>query len=218
MIPSSLQGFVIGAKGKNIKAITEATGVRINIPREESDAAASNGAKAQAPAPTPGQDYDYDADTQIAVTIDGDEINAQAAARQIRALVAERTSRSTQRLTHVDHVLYPFIAGARGANASRLEAEVGGADVSVRVPPRAAFLPPREREEEEEERAKGAQPRERDLSIVVSGDKDQVAKVVAAIEEQVQEMKRSFRTLAISIPKRQHRFRAYRVRWPRHVC
>ncbi|CEH18177.1 Vigilin [Ceraceosorus bombacis] len=202
LIPSSLRAFVIGTKGKNLKTITDSTGVRINIPKaEEGDA----GAAVQVPGPAASGEIDYDAEPQITVTIDGDEINARSAVKQIQALVAERISRTTQRLSNIDHILYPFIAGARNANAQRLESEIGQGDVSIRVPPRAAFLAPKDREEEEAEQDGGKLARVRDLNIVVTGDRDLVARVVATIESQVDEMKRSFRTLQISIPKRQHR-------------
>ena len=193
MIPASLRAFVIGTKGKNLKAITEQTGVKVNVPPRDPAAEQTDGPV--------GRDVDYDNDEQIPVTVEGDEINVKQAQAMIQAIVAERTSRTTQRLTHVDHVFYPFVSGAKGANVAKLEAEVGEGDVSVRIPPRAAFLPAKEGDEED------AEPkRERDLAIIVSGDREKVAKVVAAIDAQVEEMKRSFRTLAISIPKRQHRF------------
>ncbi|KAN0064474.1 hypothetical protein ACQY0O_002100 [Thecaphora frezii] len=195
MIPASLRAFVIGAKGKNLRAITDQTGVRVNIPPR--DPAADAAADAS-------REVDYDEEEQIPVTIEGDEINAQQAQSMIQAIVAERTSRTTQRLTHIDHVFYPFISGAKGVNAAKLESEVGEGDVNVRVPPRAAFLPAKE--SDDESAANGEPKRERDLAIIVSGDREKVAKVIAAIEKQVDEMKNSFRTLAISIPKRQHRF------------
>ncbi len=119
----------------------------------------------------------------------------------IQAIVAEKTSKITQRLTHIDHIFYPFIAGPKGANAAQLEKQAGEGEISVRVPPRAAFLHSKEADED------SAEPkRERDLAIIVSGDREKVTQTVASIEAQVEEMKRSFRTLAISIPKRQHRF------------
>ncbi|PWN28993.1 hypothetical protein BDZ90DRAFT_230996 [Jaminaea rosea] len=193
MVPQSLRAFVIGAKGKNFKNITEQTGCRVNMPRQEGEAAVELAG--------PRDEVDFDNDEQIAVSIEGDEVNAQQAAQMIQAIVAERTSRTTQRITTVEHIFYPFIAGAKGANVARIEAEVGSGDVSVRVPPRAAFLHPKDAEDEE------AHPRrERDLSIIVSGDRAQVQAVVQAIEAQVEDMKREFRCLSISVPKRQHRF------------
>lgn len=197
MIPQSLRAFVIGSKGKNLKAITEQTGCRVNIPRTEGEATDTS-AK---PAAGPRDEVDYDADEQVAVVIEGDEINARQAAKLVTDLVAERTSRTTQRLINIDHTFYPFIAGPKGANATRLETQIGNGDVSVRVPPRAAFLQPKDAEDEEKEPR-----RERDLSIVVTGDREQVQRVVQAIETQVDEMKRSFRKLEIQVPKRQHRF------------
>lgn len=190
MIPSSLTAFVIGAKGKNLKEIREKTGVNVNIPKQDNAANGQSGKQAG--------DYDYSQDEQIAVTIDGDEINARIARDMIVAIVSEKTSRTIQRLSNIDPIFYPFIAGAKGANIAKLEQS---GDVTVRVPPRAAFLPTREAEVE------AAEPkRERDLSIVISGERDAVTAVVRSIENQVAEMERSFRTLTISIPKRQHRF------------
>lgn len=194
-IPQSLRAFVIGAKGKNLKQITDATSCQVNIPRaEHTDAAAP-------PPPSARDDVDYDNDEQIAVVISGDEINAKQAAKMVQDLVSERTSRTTHRLTNIEHIFYPFIAGPKGANAARLESQIGNGDVNVRVPPRAAFLHPPDAEGEDKE-----PKRERDLSIVISGDRDQVQKVAQAIEAQVEEIKRTFRNLTIQVPKRQHRF------------
>ena len=196
MIPASLRAFVIGTKGKNLKAITEQTGVKVNIPK--SDPAADATAELDN---NQRNTIDYENDEQIAVTLEGDEINVKQAQAMIQAIVAEKTSKITQRLTHIDHIFYPFIAGPKGANAAKLEQQIGEGEISVRVPPRAAFLHSKDGDDE------SAEPkRERDLAIIVSGDREKVTKAVASIEAQVDEMKNSFRTLAISIPKRQHRF------------
>lgn len=180
LIPASLRAFVIGQGGKNIKAITEETGVRIQIP------------------PRTGNEQETEdplLDEQVEVTIEGDEINAQQAQAKIQALVAERTSKITQRLTHIDHTYYPFIAGARNAHAAQLAETTGRGEVSVHVPPRGALV------------ARDAPDnRNRDLSIIVSGERDAVAAVVAAIDAEVQDMKTKFRTLSMNIPKRQHAF------------
>ncbi|EST07096.1 K Homology domain, type 1 [Kalmanozyma brasiliensis GHG001] len=194
MIPASLRAFVIGAKGKNLKAITEQTSVKVNIPPR--DPAADLAGDDQR-----NNNVDYENDEQIAVTLEGDEINVKQAQAMIQAIVAEKTSKITQRLTHIDHIFYPFIAGPKGTNAAQLEKQAGEGEISVRVPPRAAFLHSKDGDDD------SAEPkRERDLAIIVSGDREKVNKTVSSIEAQVEEMKNSFRTLAISIPKRQHRF------------
>lgn len=197
MIPASLRAYVIGAKGKNLKVITEQTGVKVNIPPR--DPAADPSADVDV---NQRNNIDYDNDEQIPITLEGDEINVKQAQAMIQAIVAEKTSKITQRLTHIDHIFYPFIAGPKGVNASQLETRFGEGDLSVRVPPRAAFLHSKDAGEDDSAEPK----RERDLAIVISGDREKVPKAVAAIEAQVDEMKNSFRTLAISIPKRQHRF------------
>lgn len=189
LIPASLRAYVIGVKGKNLKNITDQTGVRINIPKAEQEQHVA--------APAPKGDVDYENDEQIEVTIDGDEVNARTAKSMLAAIVAERKSRTTQRLTEIEHDLYPFIAGPRNSNIPLLEQ----GDVTIRLPPRGAFLPSRDPEVEAAEKKK-----ERDLSIIVTGDRQDVAKTVQTIERQVEEMRHSFRTLQLNIPKRQHRF------------
>lgn len=196
MIPASLRAFVIGTKGKNLKAITEQTGVKVNVPPRDPAADAESDANQR------NNTIDYDNDEQIPVTLEGDEINVKQAQAMIQSIVAERTSKITQRLTHIDHIFYPFIAGPKGANAAQLEKQAGEGEISVRVPPRAAFLHGKDAADDDSAEPK----RERDLAIIVSGDREKVAKAVASIEAQVEDMKNSFRTLAISIPKRQHRF------------
>jgi len=210
MIPNSLRAFVIGTKGKNLKNITDQTGVRINIPKQDPSAAST-------PAPA---DQDFDEEEQIPVTIEGDEINANTAIKLIQAIVAERTSKTTIRLPDIDHNLYPFIQGPQNANAAKLESEpaFGNNEVQVRIPPRAVLLSTREVSADGDDAAASttgagagetngnAVKRERDPAIVLSGDREAVQRVVAEIERQVAEMNASFRTLSINIPKRQHRF------------
>lgn len=209
MMPASLRGFVVGPKGKNLKNITDQTKVKIDIPRAEPGAIENTGNK-----------DDYSNDEQVPITISGDEISAHQAQKMLTSLISERTSRSTVRLTEINHVWYPFLSGAKGKTAREIEALAAGVappaegedaketDVSVRIPPRAALLPPKEREREEglEEGQGQEQQRERDLAIVVTGERELVAKAVKEIENRVNEMTRTYRTLQISISKRQHRF------------
>ncbi|WFC95639.1 hypothetical protein MBRA1_002291 [Malassezia brasiliensis] len=177
LVPASLRAYVIGAGGKNVKAITDATGVRIHIPPRAAEA------------PAEASD-DPLLDEQVEVVIEGDEVNALAAQAQLEALVAERTSKRTQRLTDIDPAYYPFIAGARNAHAAHLAETIAHGAASVHVPPRGAF---RARED-----------RARDLAIVVQGEREAVAQLVAAIYAEVAEWKAHFRTLTVHIPKRQH--------------
>ncbi|KAK0531315.1 hypothetical protein OC835_003218 [Tilletia horrida] len=219
MIPASLRAHVIGAKGKTLKGITDQTGVRINVPKQDPNAVIA------AASTTPAGEQDYDDEEQIPVTIEGDEINANTAAKLLQAVVAERTSKTTVRLTDIDHKLYPFIQGPHNANASRLEkeAELGNGEVQVRIPPRAALLSTREVTSADADdgtndtapaigdtngKAAGhnKDQRERDPAIVLAGDREAVQRVVAEIERQVAEMNSTYRTLTINIPKRQHRF------------
>ncbi|WFD32189.1 hypothetical protein MSPP1_003232, partial [Malassezia sp. CBS 17886] len=175
-VPASLRAYVIGSGGKNVKAITEKTGVRISIP-PRADGAADAG------------DVDPLLDEQVVVAIDGDEVNATHAQQMLQAIIAERTSRATQRLTHIDPTYYPFLAARTDALAAAgAPADGAPADVAVNVLPHAADG--------------------RDAAVVVAGDRDAVARTVQAIDAHVAEMRARFRTLAINIPKRQHQLLA----------
>ncbi|WFD18652.1 hypothetical protein MCAP1_000858 [Malassezia caprae] len=167
LVPSSLRAHVIGAGGKNIKSITEQTGVRIHVPPRSGDAHAD-----EADDPLLGE--------QMEITIEGDEIHAHEAQALIQAIVAERTSKLSQRLAHIEPEYYPFLAGARGARIEALMANEGRGEVTVKVPHR------------------------RDAPIVVHGERASVGAVVDAIEAQVRDMRASFHTLSLTIPKRQH--------------
>ncbi|WFD07238.1 hypothetical protein MVES1_002598 [Malassezia vespertilionis] len=186
LVPASLRAYVIGAGGKNVKSITEETGVKINIPpRSNQEATVSS----EGPL----------LDEQVEVTIEGDQVNALQAQRMIEAIVAERTSKVTQRLADIDHMYYPFIAGTRNANLDLLVAGPGRGEVVVNIPPRGALLARNNPDDPEPSR-------QRDPAIVISGDREAVADVVGAIQAHVVDMKNKFRTLMINIPKRQHQF------------
>lgn len=170
LMPASLRAHVIGAGGKNIKTIIEQTGVRIQIPPRAADA----GAAADEDDPLLGE--------QIEVTIEGDEVNAHAAQAQLQALIAERTSKITQRLHAIEAMYFPFLRSAGGARAAALAAGEGLGDVQLKVP------------------AQGGAP------VVVSGDREAVAAVAQALEAEVESMRQAFRTLSLPVPKRQHPF------------
>mgnify|MGYP001507724192 FL=1 len=81
LIPASLRASVIGAGGKNIRSITDDTGVRIHIPpRSEEQTPATD---------EPG---DLLLGEQIEITIEGDSFNAQDAQARIQEMVAGRPS------------------------------------------------------------------------------------------------------------------------------
>lgn len=169
LVPASLRAHVIGAGGKHIKSITEQTGVRIHVPPRTADAPVD-----EVDDPLLGE--------QMEITIEGDEIHANEAQAMIQAMIAERTSKLSQRLAHIEPEFYPFLAGARGARLEALMANEGRGEVTIKVPP----------------------PHRRDAPILVHGERASVGAVVDAIEAQVRDMRATFHTLSLTIPKRQH--------------
>ncbi|KAK4705915.1 hypothetical protein P7C70_g280, partial [Phenoliferia sp. Uapishka_3] len=199
LIPAGLRALVIGGKGRTLKQITDATGAQIQIPPRD-----------------PNADADLELPTDefpdgplIPITISGDSHAVEAARQKVLSIVNERIAKVQTKLDSVPKIYWPLLSGARGARMAELVASVGATDVvSVYVP--RAFekrgVSATAGDEEEKEVVEKA--------IVISGERDAVAKVVEAIQTQVAELtdpqlrmkERTCKTISMSVSKRQHRF------------
>ncbi|KAL7418419.1 hypothetical protein Q5752_006877 [Cryptotrichosporon argae] len=194
-VPISTIGTIIGPKGATLKSITDATGCKIDIPRRDTLPAwePKNGHAAA------DDDDDEDDEPQVTITVSGPSAAVADAKARILGLISHKVSQGSQTIKHIPSAHYPFIAGPRGAKARALEEELG--DVKIHVPPPAVW---KALERDGDDDAAPAQ--ERDLSIKVRGDKEQVKAAVAEITRRYKELVDNLRELKISIPKRQHRF------------
>ncbi|KAJ3219938.1 hypothetical protein HDU67_008467 [Dinochytrium kinnereticum] len=119
-VPASVRPHILGAGGKNLKALTAETSTRINIPRPLN----------QDTQKEPSGDPFDDDDNQV-VTIIGDFEGVKIAKERIEAEVARRTSKLNLRVA-IDRSFHPFIAGPNNTNVQRLEGEMG---VKIHIPP-----------------------------------------------------------------------------------
>ncbi|KAL1920163.1 uncharacterized protein VTP21DRAFT_1309 [Calcarisporiella thermophila] len=180
--PLSTRRFIIGARGKTLQGIINKTGARIQLPpREEVDQSS----------PLENEEASEDEET-VDITITGDIDGANMAKEEIEKIINERTSKKSVRLSHIEPEYFPLIAGAHNSRVEEIMKETG---TRIRVPLYAAIA---DHDEESDKK--------RDTTIVVSGDKDAVKKASDMIEEIYDQMKRTSRTLMVTIPKRQHKY------------
>ena len=185
-IPLSVRPYVIGRQGAVVQGISKRTGARVQIPKAED---------------TPNTELEDDDSLTIDVAIEGDAVAAEMARREIEAIVNERTSTVNLRLRDVPPEYYPFIAGPHNSGVNALEE---GRQVRVQVPryhiwseqppPKApssgmpVFLP------------------SSDNHIRISGDRLAALEARAAIERQVQQLRRQIALSQFPIERGRHQF------------
>lgn len=188
-VPITTLGTIIGPKGATLKSVTDATQCKIDIPRRDTlpewdpkDAEASSEDEAEEPS--------------VPITISGPSIATGDARNRILALISHRTSQTTASIKTIPSSFYPFISGSKGSKTKQLEDQFNG--IQVHIPPPAVWKA-LERQGEDE-------LPDKDVSIKVKGDKENVKAAVDHILQQYEQLSDSLRELKISIPKRQHRF------------
>lgn len=189
-VPITTIGTIIGPKGATLKSITDSTQCKIDIPRRDTLPTYE---------PKDAEGSDEEDEPSVNITVSGPSAACADAKSKILALISHKVSQSSASIKTIPSSFYPFIAGPKGVRARELESEYG--DVKIHVPPPAVWKALEKQGEEEEGAAT-----DRDVSIKVKGNKEQVKAVIAEIQRRHQELSDQMRELKISIPKRQHRF------------
>ncbi|KZT52871.1 hypothetical protein CALCODRAFT_501784 [Calocera cornea HHB12733] len=184
--PVSTIGRIVGPKGASLKALRDEYNVRIDIPRRET---LTNGDSAT---PVNG-DADEVEEPTMTVTINGPAPGARQAYNSIHAIVAEKTSRTSTKVS-VPHHFWPFLS----AKKDELE---GGQDVKVNVP--KGYHPA---EDDDDSTAAEKTHAAHSAPIVVAGERSAVAQVAERITALVTELENDTKELVYKFPKRQHRF------------
>lgn len=112
-VPRSAKAHIIGKGGANIKSLQEATGARIQLPKDD-------GARA-----------DDDDDEDILVKIEGTPFAIALAKAAIGKTLSERPSNVNTRLRNIPAEFYPFISGPNNSQINALEENHG---VRIQVP------------------------------------------------------------------------------------
>ncbi|WWC91688.1 uncharacterized protein L201_006634 [Kwoniella dendrophila CBS 6074] len=203
-VPITTLGTIIGPKGATLKSITDATQVKIDVPRRDTlpsydpkDNKSDNGLDS---------DDEEDDEPQVPISVTGPSAACQDAKNRILSLISHKTSQTSTSIKTIPSSYYPFIAGPKGTKAKQLEEEIGGGEVKIHVPPPAVWKALEKQSQGELTEENETLPKDRDLSIKVKGEKEKVKAVVQEILKQYETLNESLRELKISIPKRQHRF------------
>lgn len=172
--PASTIATIIGPKGASLKQIRDQTNVRIDIPRKD----------AVSPVQASGNDVahasneDEEEEPTVPITITGPRPMVEEAQSMLKAIIASKTSKTTQRIRDIpDHIL-PFIL------ARSPEEYLSDAPKDATVDLKGNTV---ERE------------------ILALGDRELVAQVVEKIKAQIDALKLDLSSFELNIPKRQHR-------------
>ena len=184
-IPQSARAHIIGKGGSTIKSLQEKSGAKIQLPKVED-----------------GQAGDEDEDGMIDVLVEGNALSAATARDQILKIASERAANVSTRLRGIPAEFYPFIAGPKNSLVHKLEEDNG---VQIRVPPHQAWSaqPPTVP-------APGQPPvfvpAQNDNHIQLAGDRAAVQAARAAIERQVEELRKRLALEQLSIQRGRHQF------------
>ncbi|BFZ53988.1 hypothetical protein PYCC9005_001019 [Savitreella phatthalungensis] len=164
-VPSVVRPFIIGSKGKTLKMIQDKTGARIQLPKRDESI----------------DPAEHDSEEMSEITIEADVYGATEARKQIEAIVAERTSSASIKITDVPADHFPFVA----LEARRWEAAHD--TLKVKVPLSLA---------DETSRPE----------ISVSGSKEVVDEIKSRIEGLSEQLARNTIVSFINLPKPHHQF------------
>lgn len=185
-VPASARPHIIGKQGAVVQDIIKKSGANVQVPKL--DEAGGNG--------------EDDDDLLIDISIEGDPIAAEIARREIEAIVKERTSNVNARLRDIPAEFYPFIAGPFN---SSLEALHQGGDVRVKIPPYHSWSTqgPPNLDEQTQRPIFTPHP---NSHIQVSGNREDVQRVKADIERQVNALRQQIGIKQLPIEKNRHQF------------
>lgn len=160
--------------GATLKQIREQTNVKVDIPRRESVTTPQANGNGNA-TPVDSVD-DEEEELLVPITINGPQPMVAEAESLLKAIIATRTSKTTQRVRDIPQHILPFILARR----SEFLAEAGGVDIELSL---------------------NAAQRE----ISAAGDREAVTKVVDKIKATIEYLNVELKQFSMVLPKRQHR-------------
>ncbi|KAI8636061.1 hypothetical protein BD408DRAFT_426750 [Parasitella parasitica] len=130
--------------------------------------------------------HNEDSDESVSVTIVGDAQGIRIAKEEIQKIVGEKAAKQTIKIDNLDSRFYLFLAGPQNNNIKKLEEEF---DVKIHIP--AVIVDGNTN---------------RVTAISITGDKEKIQLAKQALEKIYDNIANTSRTVAISIPKRQHKY------------
>ncbi|CAO3649574.1 unnamed protein product [Mucor fragilis] len=130
--------------------------------------------------------HDEDSDEVVIVTIMGDAQGIRMAKEEIEKIVGEKAAKQTIKIDNLDSKYYLFLAGPQNSNIKKLEEEY---NVKIHIP--AVIVDGNTN---------------RVTAISITGDKEKVQAAKQALEKAYADIEKSTRSVAIGIPKQQHKY------------
>ncbi|KAI4735409.1 hypothetical protein E4T50_14070 [Aureobasidium sp. EXF-12298] len=184
-VPLSVRPHIIGRGGANITALSQKTGAKIQVPRQDDL-----------------DTFDDDDSATIDVLIEGDAVAAEMARQEIEKIVNERTSSINLRLKDIPAEFYPFLAGAHNSRVGDLES---GRDLRVQIPHYHTWV-----EQAPAQPAAYRQPPafvpQASLPIQIAGDRLAANEARAQLERQVEQLRRELVSDQVAIERGRHQF------------
>ncbi|KAK4147473.1 uncharacterized protein C8A04DRAFT_24725 [Dichotomopilus funicola] len=184
-VPRWARPHIIGRGGATIKQIQDKTGARIQVPREDGQAAPEG----------------EDDEELIKVIIEGNTQQAAHARNLIYEIMGERAGTVSLSVKDVPAEFYPFIAGPDNEKLKLLEEEH---HVTIKLPTARPFssAPPARSEETGNPVFSSAA----DSAIQVRGDRYATKNVRTKIDQQVQELRNQLTLEIVQIQHGRHQF------------
>ncbi|CEP16639.1 hypothetical protein [Parasitella parasitica] len=129
---------------------------------------------------------DEDSEEVVIVNIVGDAQGIRIAKEEIQKIVGEKAAKQTIKIENLDSKYYLFLAGPQNSNIKKLDEEF---NVKIHIP--AVIVDGNTN---------------RVTAISITGDKEKVQLAKQALEKAYANIEKTSRTVAISIPKRQHKY------------
>ncbi|KAJ5928968.1 K Homology domain type 1 [Penicillium verhagenii] len=183
-IPTSARAHIIGRQGAVVQDIQSRTGARVQVPRADGNAAATE-----------------DDDDTIDVLIEGDAVAAEMARREIEAIVKERGSNMSFRLKTVPPEFFPFIAGAHDAALRQIEERT---KAQINIPRYDTWTlqpPPQEAQPGQVQFVPVA-----DKHILISGERAAAQEARVEIERLAADLQQKLTLRQLAINRGQHQF------------
>lgn len=185
-IPASVRAHIIGRQGTTIKHLSEKSGARIQVPKQDDNDAID----------------DDDEDATIDVLVEGDIVSTNYARQLIDGIVGTRTSTVNTRLKDIPAEFYPFLAGPHNAGIGALEQD---RDIRVQIPHYHTWSSQAPAQPSGPRQLPAFAPQTA-FPINIAGDRAAAAEARAQIERQVEQLKQQLAAEQLAIERGRHEF------------
>ncbi|EPQ63404.1 Bgt-5114 [Blumeria graminis f. sp. tritici] len=186
-LPQSTRAHIIGKQGTTIKALQDATGARIQMPKIE----------------IPTTPTDDDDDEMIEILIEGNTAAIHLAQKEIEKIISERCASINSKIRTIPTEFYPFIAGANDHNLNSIEQ---AHNVHISIPSHHVWNPQPPLQKPNPGQLPTFVPTAGHNPITITGDRAAVQAARADIEKLSQQLHQQLTFEQFMVNNSQHQF------------